>query len=392
MKSFELSLLTHFLLALALSLPVPSRAEDTVYWGNEGAGTIRAANLDGSGTPADLFSSEGGPCGVVVDPAAGTIYWANFNADGIRVANLDGSGAASTLFGGEGALCGIALDPAAGKIYWANFSTDAIRVANLDGSGAAATLFQEAPGAGPSGVAIDTAAGAIYWTNQFSDEIRVGNLDGSGAATTLVGGEDNPIGVAIDPAAEKIYWAQLGVCCSGPGAIRAANLDGTGIATLFAEEVAPGGVAIDPEANQIYWANFGSGEIRVGNLDGSGVASTLYGPESAPLLPVLLKPPLSTGPPVISGGSELGMVLTCENWQWASDLLAGFLFRSPRRFEYQWLQDGTDIPDAVQVTFTPTLFGSYACRVTASNQAGSTSQISPAKELRPRRGGMKRQR
>ncbi len=387
MKKLELNCLTHLIVLVALSLPVTSNAADSLYWGNEAAGTIRAANLDGSGTPLDLFSGEGSPCGVAIDPAAGTIYWANFNFDGIRVANLDGSDAASTLFSEEGFPCGVAIDPAAGRIYWANFGTNAIRVANLDGSGAAATLFQEAPGTAPSGVAIDTAAGTIYWANQYSDEIRVGNLDGSGAASTLVSGEDTPIGVAIDPEAGKIYWAQFGACCSGPGAVRVANLDGTGITTLYSGEGAPGGVAIDPEANRIYWANFGSGSIRVGNLDGTGAASTLYGSEISPLFPALLKAPVSTDAPGISGGAKVGRELTCKNGQWAPDLLGAFLFRAPRILEYQWIKDGTDILGAVQATFTPAIAGSYSCRVTASNQAGSTSRMSSIKKVKVSKGG-----
>jgi len=375
MKRLESNLLTYSMVLVVLSLPVTSNAEDSLYWGNRFVGTIRAASLAGSGNPSDLFSGESGPCGVAIDPAAGRIYWASFNSNEIRVANLDGSGPASTLFGGEGGPCGVAIDPAAGKIYWANASTNAIRVANLDGLGAPATLFQEAPGTIPTGVVIDTAASAIYWTNQFSDEIRVGSLDGSGAST-LVSGEDNPIGVAIDPEAGKIYWAQFGA----PGSIRVANLDGTGISTLFSGEV-PGGVAIDPEANKVYWASFGSTLIRVGNLDGTG-ASTLYDNESSPLFPVLLKVPESTDAPGISGGAKVGRMLTCRNGQWAPDLLGAFLYRAPRTFAYQWMRDGTEILGADEATFTPTVAGSYSCRVTASNQAGSTERISSIKKVK----------
>jgi DNA-binding beta-propeller fold protein YncE len=387
MKRLELKRLTCALALVALGWPATASAQDSVYWGDEAVGAIRAANLDGSEVPSDLFNGESGPCGVAIDPAAGKIYWANFHGGGIRVANLDGTGAPATLFGEEGgSVCGVAVDPAAGTIYWANFSTNAIRVGNLDGSGAASTLFQEESGTAPSGVAIDPASGTIYWTNQFSDEVRVGNLDGSGIALTLVSGEDNPIGVAIDPAAGVIYWAQQGACCSGPGAVRVANLDGTGIATLFGGESAPGGVAIDPEANKIYWANR-TGSIRVGNLDGTGVAASLSDSESFPLFPVLLKAPASTEAPSISGGAKVGRVLTCQKGQWAPDLLGSFLYRAPRSFAYQWIQDGVEIPGAAQPTFTPTAAGSYACRVTATNDAGATARVSGVKKIKPGKGG-----
>ena len=241
------------LLAIVVAvLPATANAADSIYWGAESAGTIRAGNLDGSGTSTP-FGGEGGPCGVAIDPTAGKIYWANFNSGGLRVANLDGSGTASTLFDLDaGSLCGVAVDPANNLIYWANFSTNEIRVGNLDGTGLASTLFTEAPGSAPSGVAIDPTAGTageIYWTNQFSDEVRVGNLDGSEIPSTLFGSEDNPIGVAIDAAADKLYWTDL-----NSGLVRVGNQDGSGTAsTLFGGENGPGGVAIDPVVGKIYW-------------------------------------------------------------------------------------------------------------------------------------------
>src|SRR6476661_5635776 len=157
--------------------------------------------------------------------AADSIYWASESCF-VGAGNLDGSGTASTLFGSEGGPCGVAIDPAADKIYWANFSSGTIRVANLDGSGTASTLTNASSEGNPCGVAIDPAANKIYWTNQTSGTVRVANLDGSGSAATLFGSEGNPIGLAIDPAANKIYWGNF-----GSGAIRVANLDGTGTAS-----------------------------------------------------------------------------------------------------------------------------------------------------------------
>ena len=314
-----------------LLLPAAASAADTIHWASE-SGFVGVGNLDGSGTASTLFGSEGGPCGVAIDSYKEKIYWANFSSGTIRVANLDGSGTASTLFGSEGSPCGVAIDPAAGKIYWANFSSGTIRVANLDGSGTASTLF---------------------------------------------GSEANPIGVAIDPAANKIYWADLGSCCSGPGTIRVGNLDGSGTAsTLFGGEAGPAGVAIDPAANKIYWANFGPGVIRVGNLDGSGTATDLFTGQGFANFPVLLRAPIGTGPPTISGEAKIGEKLSCSEGDWAHDLLGAFLSRAPHSAEFQWLRNGGEIGGETSANFTPTEAGFYACRVTASNQAGSSSQTS----------------
>jgi PKD domain-containing protein len=368
--------LTALLAALAALLPVSAGAADKIYWGNEGGGSVQVANLDGTGVAAPLFLGEGGPCGTALDPAAGKVYWANFVGNEIRVANLDGSGTASTLFADGGAPCGVAIDRAGGKIYWANYAADLIRVANLDGTGLPATLFAEPAGSGPSGLAIDRAAGKIYWTNQTSDEVRVANLNGSGAPSTLFGpadAADNPIGIAVDPGAGKVYWAALDA-----DQIRVGNLDGTGMpSALFAGEDSPGGVAVDPTAGRIYWASLSGEKIRVGNIDGSGTISTLFGGQSSPLLPAILRAPEAGSQlPAVSGGTSVGVPMTCSTGSWKDDVGSASFFRAPRTFAYQWQLDGSDIPGASASSYTFTDPGDYTCRVTATNQAGSSSQTS----------------
>src|SRR5262245_24135972 len=174
-------------LLVALSawwLPATASAADNLYWANETTpGPIRFGAATG-GAPSTLATapSEGGPCGVAVDATAEKIYWATFNGGTIRVANLDGTGSAANLFSGEGSPCGRAVDPPSNKIYWTNCNGHEVRVANLDGTGTAATLVTEPVGSCPSGVAIDTANNKIYWTNQSNDKVRVAQLsDGSGA-------------------------------------------------------------------------------------------------------------------------------------------------------------------------------------------------------------------
>jgi PKD domain len=183
--------------------------------------------------------------------------------------------------------------------------------------------------------------------------------------------------MAIDPVAGKIYWANL-----GGGTIRVGNLDGSGpAATLFSGESSPVGVAIDPVAGKIYWGGFGSGTIRVGNLDGSGPAATLFGSENGPTFPALLRAPAGTGGPTLSGGGEVGQQLSCSQGTWAGDLLGAFLYRAPRSFVYQWQVGGADIAGASQATYTPSQAGQYTCRVTASNQAGTSAQTSAARTV-----------
>ena len=357
------------LLALAAAAPPSAHAADSIYWADGATGTIQAGNLDGSGAAANLFAGESTPEGVAIDPATNRIYWANIGGT-IRVANLDGSGAPANLFAGESNPFGVAIDPANNRIYWANSNNGTMRVGNLDGSGAASTLF--AGEGGPRGVAIDPATNRIYWANAISGTIRVGNLDGTGVASSLFAGQTNPFGVAIDPAANRIYWANL-----NGGTIRVGNLDGSGTASdLFAGENVPFGVAIDPAANRIYWTSIGGDAIRVANLDGSGAAANLFAGQTSPTFTALLRTPLGAGAPAISGGGAVGQQLSCGQGAWAADLLGAFLFRAPASFAYHWLRDGAEIPGATTSTYTPTEAGSYSCRVTATNQAGSAAQTS----------------
>ena len=101
--------------------------------------------------------------------------------------------------------------------------------------------------------------------------------------------------------------------------------------------------------------------------------------EDASLFPALLQAPQANGQaPAISGGASLGDALSCSPGSWKSDLAGAFLFRAPRTFAYQWQLDGSDIPGATTSSFTFTEPGDYTCRVTAANEAGSSSQTSAA--------------
>ena len=98
----------------------------------------------------------------------------------------------------------------------------------------------------------------------------------------------------------------------------------------------------------------------------------------------MLKAPVNTVRPAISGGAKTGKEMTCQNGTWAPDLLGAFLYRAPASFgAYQWQKDGTDISGADQSTFTPTQSGDYTCTLKATNQAGSTSsQTSAVKQVK----------
>jgi hypothetical protein len=69
-------------------------------------------------------------------------------------------------------------------------------------------------------------------------------------------------------------------------------------------------------------------------------------------------------------------MLSCTQGSWAPDLLESFLYRAPHTISYQWLHNGTPITGATTSSYLATEVGTYACRVTAANAAGSTSSES----------------
>jgi hypothetical protein len=352
---------------LAFLAPAASAA-DSVYWAAGGAGSVRVGNLDGSGSAANVITGLTGPLAVAVNPAAGKIYASDNNR--IRVANLNGTGL-SDLFTGVLAY-NVAIDAVAGKIYFADSSGGKIQVGNLNGSGSPTTLFS---GEGDvHGVAIDPAAGKIYWASFASSSIRVGNINGTGSPTNLFSDANNPVDVAVDSAAGKIYWSDF-----NGGAINVGNANGTGSpSVLFPGGGSSWGVAIDPGAGKIYWSDSSNGIIHAGDLNGTGSASSLFTGENGPRTLSLLRSPVGAGTPLITGGSTIGSALVCSQGSWATDLVGAFLYRAPRSFTYQWSLAGAPIhgPASASSTYTPTAPGSYSCRVTATNQAGSTSQTS----------------
>jgi hypothetical protein len=56
---------------------------------------------------------------------------------------------------------------------------------------------------------------------------------------------------------------------------------------------------------------------------------------------------------------------------------------APRSFAYQWMMYGNDIAGASSGSYAPSVPGNYSCSVTATNQAGSSTQNSAAQHVVP---------
>lgn len=378
------------LLCALLALPSVAAASDRLYWSNNNATSVSFANLDGSGG-GDVLNNAEGPAGTAIDTLTGRLYYTNEAAGTISFVNLDGSGGGSLDTGTATveAPDGLAIDPTTRKIFWANdVIPGSISFARLDGSGGADVNTTGAPLEGPSGVAVDTAAGRLYWANYNGASIAFANLDNSGGGGELPTGEATlagPAGVAIDPVSRRIFWADYGA----GNKISFARLDGSGgddLSTSGATVAGPWGVAIDPDAGRVYWANNSGGSIAFAGINGGGGGGQLAtngATVSGPAFPSLLKTPVGTGAPAISGGSRVGSNLACSQGSWAADLFGAQLYRAPAAFAYRWTLDGTELAGAASPSIAAGKAGQYRCSVTGSNQAGSSTQTSEPHRVGP---------
>ena len=105
----------------------------------------------------------------------------------------------------------------------------------------------------------------LYWADYFGSAIKAANLDGSGVHT-LVSGAGSPIAVAVN--ATHVFWV-------GAGAVKESNLDGSGMTTLYSSSDSLYGVAVD--ATYIYWADITTGSIMRADLSGANVTTLVSG-------------------------------------------------------------------------------------------------------------------
>ncbi|MBS1863779.1 MAG: hypothetical protein JSS68_18950 [Actinobacteria bacterium] len=348
----------------------------------------RAALTGGEGSviaPTPIPAEE--PSGSAIDAQTGKIFWGDVHSNTIKYANLDGSGS-SVLPTGAASVDGPnnpVVDLATGRIYWANAFDDTISWANLDGTGGGNLNTGAAPIEEPWGVAVDPAANRIYWANLAGNTIAYANLDGSGGGGQVLLSANyarEPDGVAINPANQTIYWTNFEGGRS-EGSIGWARLafPEAGLAPLpVGAVVEPGGLAIagGPYGRgQIYWTNEGGNEgIFSASAEGSAVTevSTNGAPLAHPSSPSLLAAPSVTRTPLPFGSlRSIGMTLGCGSPGWAEGGVESHLYRAPQSQSFSWTLEGVTLDGATGETLTASQPGTYVCRATASNEAGSTT-------------------
>lgn len=390
------------LIALAfvavLAFAARAQAAETLYWDNYDANTISFANIDGSGGgPVNLAGATlQEPEGIAYDTATNRLYIAS-SSEGVSngtivFVNLDGSGAG--VFTAPGAPIenpeGIAIDPANRTLYWVNTKEGANSIgwARLDGSAGGTLNTTGVTVENPYRIAVDPVNGRVYWGNGTSPfGIAFANADNSGGGGTLdLSGATAPLnirGIVADPAGGRLYWmTSKGISYASLTGGGGGDVDLTG-ATFNG----PYGLALDPSLARLYWGNYNNEKEAVGAI---GFASTAGGgggitPSvgvSGPQDPVVLKSPIGTAAPAVTRAPGSRSTLNCSTGGWAADYAGSFVYEAPRSYAYQWTRNGKPISGATGAALSAKSSGSYACVVTAVNQAGSAAQSSVAVKVK----------
>ena len=239
------------LLAFVLSLSGTTKlqAEPVVFWTDGPGDAVRMGDLaDESVT--DLFTLNS-PYGIAVDMVNEHIYVTATGVTGpgtVRRANLDGTGLTTLTTTPTNTR---QIDLFGGRMYWASEGTsgptdDANYQANLDGTGKG-TLVTDLYN--PRGLEIDPINEVVYFDtfdlNPYGRAIMRVGLDGSNLEE-LVTNENDLWGLGLDIENGKMYWSD-----GGAHRVRRANLDGTDVETFLAD-IIPGDIAVDPVDGYVY--------------------------------------------------------------------------------------------------------------------------------------------
>ncbi|MBI5864943.1 MAG: PEP-CTERM sorting domain-containing protein [Planctomycetes bacterium] len=199
-----------------------------------------------------------------VDEPTTQLFWSSFRLGtpgGISRANLDGSNI-QTIIPSNGSYnsvtVALAVDSVHEKIIFSQgFNT--LKRANFDGSG----IETYAPIANSviQDIAVDSVNQVIYYsdydgtggTGARGRLCRI-NYDGTGFQEIVSGILWGPVGLGVDSDGGKLYWGRLGLGGSYTGALQRANLDGSGLETIVANQDVDS-LALDVPAGKVYWTD-----------------------------------------------------------------------------------------------------------------------------------------
>ena len=137
---------------------------------------------------------------------------------------------------------GLSIDSTAGKLYWTDELGGIPRLmrANLDGSDIETLVSTSGPAF--DSTALNVGSEQIFWI--AGDTIRRASLDGSDNIALIT--FDSPSGIAFDEGSDRVYVTSVEPAPPFNGEIVSLNTDGSGLATVLADQAAPSFIAITP--------------------------------------------------------------------------------------------------------------------------------------------------
>jgi DNA-binding beta-propeller fold protein YncE len=398
---------------------VRADAAEQLYWDNWNAEPASVSFADGQGLgggPVNLGGYQlDSPEGMAYDSATNRLFVPSTHYSGLgepgeegegHIAAIDLGGGGATNFTAPGALIrnprGIAVDPTTRTLYWINEIDSEYRSsiswAKLDGSAGGTLNTAGATLQAASRLTIDPAIGRLYWANAFPTKtigeelepiaISWASVTGSGGGNLNISGSTPTYyttGIAVDHAGSRVYWLNPAISSVSYAAL---NGGSSGDIQVSSEAVqnSPYGLAFEPAQGKFLWGNYGDmsehgPQASFGFLTLAGATGTLT-PNLAPVDgaqdPLIIKSPAATAPPLLTRVPKAPNKLSCSTGAWAADLPGDSLYQAPRTYAYQWSKNGVAIAGATAAILATTAKGSYACTVTAANQAGAGAATASA--------------
>jgi hypothetical protein len=235
----------------------------SIYWGNQGDGTIVKCPLAGcGGTPPQVIAS-GQSYPEAVHVQGNYVYWINFFGS-LQRCPITGCGDAGVESYPATAGAGFAVD--SNNVYWTEFNAGTLLSCPLGGCTKGAVLYQGVKGL-TYGVALD--ATTIYLMNALSGEVLAVPMTGvpDGGSARLIATSSDPSYIAVG--AGQVYWDSLAAGSSVQALPVSATAD-AGIAPTIVATNMPhaAGMTFDSVCGTLYWTANGLSTADGGRAGG----------------------------------------------------------------------------------------------------------------------------
>ncbi len=187
----------------------------------------------------------------------------------IKSANFDGSNGSTLYISATGTPKGVTVDVLNKKVYFSDnhFSVAKIMRSNYDGSNREDIISSVSA----ISITVDPNGGKIFYTTNDDYSLKSANLDGSGIATLYTSATGTPEGVTVDIINSKIYFTDNHATVSK---IMKCNYDGSELVSLV-NSVKALNIAVDPLIGKMFFTTNDDYSLKSANLDGSGI-NVLY--------------------------------------------------------------------------------------------------------------------